>query len=303
MTLTVTSSLESFTRLWLSASTEPCTSALTTIGSSFRSPSLIWLNRSSSDILVFVSSSISTLCCAIKVSEKLLASLSFSQQTKTSPASGTSLRPMIDTGVDGPADLIERPNESSMARTRPWADPAAITSPVCRVPFWTSMFATAPLPLSRRASRIRPRARRSGFAFSSSISDCRRIISIRSEIPSPVLADTGTKIVLPPQSSGISSCSESSCLTRSIFASSLSILLTATITSTSAALAWLIASTVCGITPSSAATTRTAISVELAPRIRMAVNASCPGVSRKVIVSFPTFTTEAPMCCVIPPAS
>ena len=41
-----------------------------------------------------------------------------------------------------------------------------------------------------------------------------------------------------------------------------------------AALAWLIASIVCGITPSSAATTRIAISVELAPRIRIDVKAS-----------------------------
>ncbi len=46
-----------------------------------------------------------------------------------------------------------------------------------------------------------------------------------------------------------------------------------------AARAWLIASCVCGITPSSAATTNTAMSVQLAPRARIAVNASCPGVS------------------------
>ena len=38
-----------------------------------------------------------------------------------------------------------------------------------------------------------------------------------------------------------------------------------------------------GITPSSAATTRTTMSVTLAPRARMAVNASWPGVSTKVI--------------------
>ena len=69
----------------------------------------------------------------------------------------------------------------------------------------------------------------------------------------------------------------------SIFASGLSILFTATIISTPAAFAWLIASTVWGITPSSAATTRIAISVAFAPRIRIAVNASCPGVSKNVI--------------------
>ena len=54
----------------------------------------------------------------------------------------------------------------------------------------------------------------------------------------------------------------------------LSILLTATIISTPAALAWLMASTVCGMMPSSAATTRMAMSVTIAPRARMDVNAS-----------------------------
>ncbi len=48
-------------------------------------------------------------------------------------------------------------------------------------------------------------------------------------------------------------------------------------------LAWLIDSIVCGITLSSAATTRTAMSVAWAPRARMAVKAAWPGVSMKVI--------------------
>ncbi len=52
---------------------------------------------------------------------------------------------------------------------------------------------------------------------------------------------------------------------------------------TSAALAWSMASTVWGITPSSAATTSTTMSVTLAPRARMAVNASWPGVSMNVM--------------------
>ena len=58
----------------------------------------------------------------------------------------------------------------------------------------------------------------------------------------------------------------------------------ATIIGTFAALAWLIASTVCGITPSSAATTSTTMSVTLAPRARIAVKAAWPGVSMKVIL-------------------
>ena len=71
--------------------------------------------------------------------------------------------------------------------------------------------------------------------------------------------------------------------TRVGLASGLSILLIATMIGTSAARAWLMASTVCGMTPSSAATTSTTMSVARAPRARMAVNASWPGVSMKVI--------------------
>ena len=90
----------------------------------------------------------------------------------------------------------------------------------------------------------------------------------------PFLADVFTKIVWPPHSSGTSPWFTSSCLTRSGFASALSTLLTATMIGTVAALAWLIASTVWGMTPSSAATTRITMSVAWAPRARMAVNAS-----------------------------
>ena len=46
------------------------------------------------------------------------------------------------------------------------------------------------------------------------------------------------------------------------------------------------ASMVCGMTPSSAATTSTTTSVALAPRARIAVNAAWPGVSRNVIMPF-----------------
>ncbi len=62
-------------------------------------------------------------------------------------------------------------------------------------------------------------------------------------------------------------------LTVSGLAPGLSILLTATMIFTFAALAWSIASLVCGITPSSAATTRMTTSVIFAPRARIMVNA------------------------------
>ena len=90
-------------------------------------------------------------------------------------------------------------------------------------------------------------------------------------------------IVSPPHSSGTSSWAARSFFTRSGLAPATSILLIATTMGTLAALAWLMASRVWGITPSSAATTRMTRSVTLAPRARIAVNASWPGVSRKVM--------------------
>ena len=73
---------------------------------------------------------------------------------------------------------------------------------------------------------------------------------------------------------------------------------------TFAAFAWLMASSVWGITPSSAATTITAMSVTLAPRARIEVNASWPGVSRKT-TRLPSLVviSDAPMCWVMPPRS
>ncbi len=70
-----------------------------------------------------------------------------------------------------------------------------------------------------------------------------------------------------------------------------------------AARAWFSASRVWGMTPSSAATTSTTMSVISAPRARMAVKASWPGVSMNVISRPSTCTWYAPMCWVMPPCS
>ena len=118
-------------------------------------------------------------------------------------------------------------------------------------------------------------------------------------------------MVSPPYSSATSPYSVSCWRILAGFAPSLSILFTATTIGTSAAWAWLSASTVCGITPSSAATTRITMSVTFAPRARMAVNASWPGVSMNVIgrsLTTPSWsmcatTWYAPMAWVMPPAS
>ena len=96
-------------------------------------------------------------------------------------------------------------------------------------------------------------------------------------------ADISTVIVSPPHASGTSPCSASWFSTRCGSALSLSILLMATMIGTSAARAWSMASIVWGITPSSAATTSTTMSVTCAPRARILVNAAWPGVSMNVI--------------------
>ena len=160
-----------------------------------------------------------------------------------------------------------------------------IESPMCRVPFWTNNVATAPLPLSNLASTTVPFAFLPASAFNSCISEVKRTISNRVSMFSLVLAETGTAIISPPQSSTTNPCSVNSCLTLSGLAPSLSILFIATIIGTLAALQWFIASTVCGIIPSSAATTKITTSVIWAPLALIAVKASCPGVSKNVKVS------------------
>ena len=136
------------------------------------------------------------------------------------------------------------------------------------------MVATGPRPLSSLASITKPLAGVSIDAFSSRTSACNKTFSSSASMPSPVLADTVMKGDSPPYSSGTTCSATNSVLTRSGFAPGLSILLIATTSGTPAALAWAIASRVCGMTPSSAATTKITMSVALAPRARIAVNAS-----------------------------
>ena len=103
-------------------------------------------------------------------------------------------------------------------------------------------------------------------------------------MPSLLSAEIATTGVSPPNSSGTSWTSMSCCLARSGFAFGRSDLFIATTIGTSAARAWSIASRVCGISPSLAATTMIATSVICAPRARISENASWPGVSMSVSV-------------------
>ena len=133
------------------------------------------------------------------------------------------------------------------------------------------------------ASIIVPWAFLWGLALSSRSSAWRSIFSSNSLTPWPVAAAMAWLWCFPPQSSTRMLRLASSSLTFSGLAWGLSILLMAKIRGTPAIWAWLMASLVCGLTPSSAATTMMAMSVSLAPRARMAVKASWPGVSRKTM--------------------
>ena len=154
-----------------------------------------------------------------------------------SPGEGSDSRPSSSTGVDGPASLRLRPRSSISARTLPTTGPAITLSPTRSVPSWTSTVATGPRPRSSLVSSTVPIALRFGLALRSSISVTSRIISSSVSMPVFFFADTSTNTVWPPQSSGIRPRSVSWRLTVSGLAPGLSILLTATMIFTFAALA------------------------------------------------------------------
>ncbi len=162
----------------------------------------------------------------------------------SSPAAGTSVKPWISTGIEGPASLMLLPFSSNIARTRPYDDPAKTTSPRLKVPACTKIVATGPRPLSSFASITKPLAGASIGAFNSSTSACNSTFSSNVSIPSPVFADTGMNGDSPPYSSGTTCSAISSCFTRSRLEPGLSILLMATTNGTPAAFACAIASLV-----------------------------------------------------------
>ena len=175
ITSTLTCSVASAGSDDLSASAEPCTSALRTTLSSLTAPSLMRSRMFSSDTLVLPASSFlrreSRRC-----STSSLACFSSPTVLKVSPASGTPERPSTSTGVDGPTSVSVRPLSSSMARTLPMCSPATTVSPSFKVPSCTSTVAIGPRLRSSLASMTVPRAALFGLALSSSSSDCSEII-------------------------------------------------------------------------------------------------------------------------------
>jgi len=81
-------------------------------------PAEICLNRSSSEVFDEVLTS-AARSLSLRSSATLRERLSSSTAEITSPASGTSLKPMTSTGSDGPAALTRSPRSLTIARTRP----------------------------------------------------------------------------------------------------------------------------------------------------------------------------------------
>ena len=190
---------------------------------------------------------------------------------------------MTFTGVAGGADLRLLPFASVSDFTLQYTSPHKRASPTFRVPRSTMTEALGPRPTCTCDSMTIPLTGQVGLACNSRTSACSKIISKRSSMLVPFKAETSTAMVSPPQSSGAMPFSCICCLTRSTLAPLASILLIATTIALFASLANFRASSVCGLKASSAATTRTAISVMLAPRSRINEKAACPGVSMKEI--------------------
>jgi hypothetical protein len=149
---------------------------------------------------------------------------------------------------------------------------------------------TGPNFISKCDSNTVQTAFLSGFAFNSNISEASKISSKSSSTHSQVFAETQTIETSHHQSSEITQCCDNPDFTLSRFAPGLSILVIATIICIQASRAWLILSIVCGLTHSSAATTKIAISVDLAHLALIIVKASCHGVSKNVIF-LPLYST------------
>mmetsp|Transcript_38106 Transcript_38106/g.119615 ORF Transcript_38106/g.119615 Transcript_38106/m.119615 type:complete len:240 (+) Transcript_38106:633-1352(+) len=189
-----------------SASTEPCTSALTSSGTSLRSRMSICppVRRAVTVSLVAAPRSLASVSRAMRAraSAACRAASCESQTCRRSPASGTPSKPTTLTGAPGAASFTRFfVAGSMMARTLPEAAPAAKVSPTLRVPRCTSMVATVPRPRSSWASTMAPRAGASGFALRSRISACSRILSSSSSRPILFLAEICAESTSPPRSS------------------------------------------------------------------------------------------------------
>ncbi len=123
MMLTWISSVDSFWRESVSASTEPSTSPLRMMFNSWNSPKAIRRPISSRVMCFWVRTFCSRSNC-VRLAAICLASFSSSNTLKESPACGAPSRPSTETGVEGGAASKLFPRSSNMAFTLPLCFPA-----------------------------------------------------------------------------------------------------------------------------------------------------------------------------------
>jgi hypothetical protein len=193
----------------------------------------------------------------------------------SSPALGAPDRPSTSTGIEGPASLTLWPASLSMARTRPYSRPLSIISPLRSVPLCTSTVATGPRPLSSRDSITTPLA---------------EAIHRRVQLQHFGLHQDLVEQLVDTQTGFGGNIGKQSIATPFFGDDALRRQFALDAFWIGAGLVHLVDRhhqrhpggagvldgflIVCGITPSSAATTSTTTSVALAPRARMAVNAA-----------------------------
>ena len=136
---------------------------------------------------------------------------------------------------------------------------------------------------SRLVSKTMPSPGFWGSALNSFTSASNSIKSSSCSTFVPCFAEISTDGILPPHDSTSASCSANSFFTFSGLDPGTSILFIATMKGIFDFLMCSITSMVWGLTPSSAATTKIAMSAALAPRALNFENASWPGVSKNVI--------------------
>ncbi len=185
-----------------SASSDPWPSALMMRLSAFLPSAGICMNVSSETRCEPVAAMRTSRRRVLRFSAVSRATRSSLTTIIVSPAAGTSCKPITSTGIEGPAFLTCLPRSSMSARTLPNVPPTTMMSPTRSVPFWTSTVATAPRPRWSADSMTTPVARRFLLARSSRMSASSSTVSSKPSMPSPVLAETGTISILPPQSTG-----------------------------------------------------------------------------------------------------
>ena len=276
MTRRLTSSPTSIrTRASSRASTEPDTSPLRISSSSWVSPFSIEAMKSSRVRRTRRLACMAARSRASRFSAICRAIRSSSTTRNLSPAPGTAVRPSTSTGRDG-----WPPRRGRRAR-RAWPAPGRTPDPprssrrpaACRA-------GPARSPPDHGPCRGSPRSRYPGRPVRVGPQVQRRVRGQDDGLEQPVDVEPGLRRDVDEHRVAAVLLGHQAVLGQltahlgRVGRLGTSILFTATTIGTSAARAWFSASIVCGITPSSAATTRMTMSVACAPRARMAVNAS-----------------------------